>query len=552
MHVVSMPRRPTSSQDGAARPLRALGGRYEDTANAAARLRERVALRRCEIVLSVLWAVAAGLLVARFWGHAADDFFITYRYAWNLAHGQGLVFNPGEHVFGLSNPGLALLLAALYRLSGVDIHLLGTIVFGLALWALASVLLASARGAGEKAVAAVGGTLVVGSTALWINHGSEAVPALLLLVVAAVVGERRPVLAGLLAGMAVWLRPDAALGVALLVLLLWADRRRVPWRLLATASCVIGLGAGLAWVYFGTALPATLEAKRLMAQSRPGAFSGPIRFWLRGAHVLARHWGAGLPLVTGLGIAGLWPLAARSRRPLRLVAVYGLATAIAYPLLGVPFFPWYAVVPVIAVLYGLAAFAVAIGKGTAVRFLPVYRRTARGVAAGLVAVLVLALPIASMLSVGIPWLLRFEGYGRYQTYRLAAEWVRQHSASTDRLAYGEIGTLAYFSQRPVDDLLGLTTPRSLPFVRTGDGAGAFLAGPPTFFFEHPQGPHRGIVTQPWFEKAYELVATIPPAPGETGVMKIYRRRKGVPLPPARGPRAQRVVSPGAQSTAKPP
>ena len=32
-----------------------------------------------------------------------DDAFITFRYAANLAHGHGLVFNPGERVEGYSN-----------------------------------------------------------------------------------------------------------------------------------------------------------------------------------------------------------------------------------------------------------------------------------------------------------------------------------------------------------------------------------------------------------------------------------------------------------------
>ena len=40
-----------------------------------------------------------------------DDAWITYRYAYNLAAGDGFVYNPGERVFGTSAPGYALLLA---------------------------------------------------------------------------------------------------------------------------------------------------------------------------------------------------------------------------------------------------------------------------------------------------------------------------------------------------------------------------------------------------------------------------------------------------------
>ncbi|MEI7887528.1 MAG: hypothetical protein WCJ04_09060, partial [Actinomycetes bacterium] len=48
--------------------------------------------------LYVLAAVAAWIV--RF---VQDDAFITYRYARNLARGNGLVFNPGERVEGYTN-----------------------------------------------------------------------------------------------------------------------------------------------------------------------------------------------------------------------------------------------------------------------------------------------------------------------------------------------------------------------------------------------------------------------------------------------------------------
>src|SRR6059036_1127551 len=58
-------------------------------------------------------AVVAGLLTAAFghWGY--DDPFITYRYADNLRHGLGLVYNPGERVLSTTTPLFAVLLAGL-------------------------------------------------------------------------------------------------------------------------------------------------------------------------------------------------------------------------------------------------------------------------------------------------------------------------------------------------------------------------------------------------------------------------------------------------------
>jgi arabinofuranosyltransferase len=58
---------------------------------------------------------ALGLLA---WGRrfVQDDAFISFRYARNLAEGQGLVFNPGEHVEGYTNFLWTLLMAAGLRL----------------------------------------------------------------------------------------------------------------------------------------------------------------------------------------------------------------------------------------------------------------------------------------------------------------------------------------------------------------------------------------------------------------------------------------------------
>ncbi|MBC7811790.1 MAG: hypothetical protein H7175_11615, partial [Burkholderiales bacterium] len=49
-----------------------------------------------------------------------DDAYITYRYAANLARGEGLVYNPGQHVLGTTTPGYAALLGAAGVMFGAD------------------------------------------------------------------------------------------------------------------------------------------------------------------------------------------------------------------------------------------------------------------------------------------------------------------------------------------------------------------------------------------------------------------------------------------------
>jgi hypothetical protein len=61
-----------------------------------------------------------------------DDAMISMRYAWNLAHGHGLVWNPGEHVEGYTNLLMVLIMAipnALLeqRFAVLSIHLFGIV-----------------------------------------------------------------------------------------------------------------------------------------------------------------------------------------------------------------------------------------------------------------------------------------------------------------------------------------------------------------------------------------------------------------------------------------
>ncbi|MFY9820268.1 MAG: hypothetical protein WAM82_02735 [Thermoanaerobaculia bacterium] len=72
-----------------------------------------------------LWIVAAavlvfGLIAVSLAMPAEEDAFIYYRYAWNWAHGHGLVFNTGDPVEGFSGPIWMMVLALVAR-AGLDL-----------------------------------------------------------------------------------------------------------------------------------------------------------------------------------------------------------------------------------------------------------------------------------------------------------------------------------------------------------------------------------------------------------------------------------------------
>ncbi len=483
------------------------------------------------------WVAVAAAAVVRFAGSAADDVYITYRYAQNFALGRGLVFNPGQRVFGETEPGLALLLGGLHAVTRVPIPWLGALLCAASLLGIAALLLHEGERAGSVAAAAIGGTLVVGSGFLWDSQGAAAPIVVCLLLLAARWAESRPAAAAACCAAAVWARPDALAGAGLLGLLLWFERRRFPWRLALVTAVLVGAGAALELAYYGAVVPNTLLAKQLHAARNPGSWIGFEVFWDAGVRWFAPTWGDSATTVLALGAVGAPLLWRRFGRGGRLLLLNGLALLIAYPALRVPFFPWYGIPVLVPILYGLGLLLVEFWRNA---------RALGGVRWRVAAVAVAAVAAFAFASIGAGtwgwWQAGPAVNWRLTVYRDAGLWLGEHAKPDEAIAFPEIGILAYYSDRRVEDILGLVTPRSLPFAREGDVVGAFLALPTEFMLEHSfvgQGAFTPITRRDWFAAAYEPVQRFHYADGSS---VLYRRRAGAVLPAPRAPRP-RVLPP---------
>ena len=485
--------------------------------------------RRWAVLLA--WSALGAGLVARQRGWTADDVYITYRYARNFARGLGLVFNPGQRVFGDTEPGAALLLGAGHALTHVPVDLLGAVFTAVALLAVAGLLLDELARRGRAVEGVVAGTLLLLSGVLWDTQGAAGPGVLALLLLAA--GASRPVLRGVAAGAAVWMRPDAAVGVGWLALERWL-RREGRWRFLVATAAVVALGLVLVRLYYGALLPESWAAKRLHAERLPAAWLGFGPFWGYGLRWIASYWGPAGAAVLALGLVGQPLLVGLGPRS-RVLSLTGLGLFVVYPWLRVPFFLWYAIPTLVAALYG-AVFLL----GSLARRGALPRRSARLVgAAGALVALLLATSVAWGTFV---WLRDGrDSNWRLPVYGAAGEWLRAHSAPADAVAFHEIGILGYTSDRPLLDLLGLVSPTSMPFARQGDVVGAFLARPPEYFLDISY-PGRGAITailaRDWFGRSYERVAELRCGPDPAGSVVIYRRRPGAVLPAAPAPRTR--------------
>ncbi len=202
-----------------------------------------------------------------------EDAFIYYRYAWNMAHGLGWVFNPGEAVEGFSSPLWMLFVGVVQRL-GFDlpraVPLLG-ILCG-ALTVVATYALARSAGLDRTGrLASVWGVALAYPLMVWARSGLDTpwYALVLALFVTTYLAAEHP----LAAPAAPWVRPLALLllplaaasrpeGVLLLLPVMF-DRWRCgrDGRGAGRYLAALGLGYGLLLVWrfgtYGSLLPNT-------------------------------------------------------------------------------------------------------------------------------------------------------------------------------------------------------------------------------------------------------------------------------------------------------
>lgn len=237
----------------------------------------------------VAWAgIALALIVlalhVRTYFFLTDDSFISFRYARNLVHGQGLVFNPGgERVEGYTNLLWVLLLAGFSAL-GLRMEMMASVLSIAATVALFGIVVRFAwvrLPSGQKWIAAIPALLLAAtrSFAVWATSGLET-RLFDFLLVAGILrlvhevehvradGARPRAIAPWIFGLAALTRPDGLLvgGCAFLTAFAyrWLRSGRAPWRAALAwwpmALLVLGHFA-FRRAYYGDWLPNTFYAK---------------------------------------------------------------------------------------------------------------------------------------------------------------------------------------------------------------------------------------------------------------------------------------------------
>jgi hypothetical protein len=477
-----------------------------------------------------------------------DDTFITFRYALNLASGNGFVYNVAERVLGTTSPAWTLILAAAGR-AGADLPLFSLAAALAADAAAAILLLRLLRQLGLDVDACFAGALLFTSMFDYLSLARSGMETSLfvLLVIAALeaASRNRTVFAWGAAGLASLTRPE---GLILLPVLAIASRWQASSRKqalagLAVLAALLGGWTLFAGGYFGAVVPQSIIAKQsqLLADPSLARFSWLNLFWffvkgqhgggvLRGTYLQMNFVLFALAALAAIGLLAESRQADRMPR-LRPVLLLGFpailltAQALSHAL---TWFPWY-----YGPIYPFLAALAALGLAWLARHFP---RPRRGWILGVgLATLILGQLLAALL-VKLPNRPDSVAEGYLQAAR------RIPATEPGAVAAFEIGAVGWATwPRHVIDLLGLVTPAAvatpplatirhdLPrfLVVRSDDAARFLAE---------------ARNDPWFVSSFASLAALRDPMGGRDFL-VFRRRgedrtaaAGSPRPAAMEPR----------------
>jgi arabinofuranosyltransferase len=423
-----------------------------------------------EILIPAL-AIAARLLPGP---RTIDDAYITFRYARNLLEGLGLVYNPGEAVFGSTTPLYALLMAGLGLASGGPhapfpalAWIANALADGISCWLL--IRLAGSFGERRAGIVTAAVWAIAPMSVTFAIGGMEtSVFIALMLGTLYLYSVERPVAAALCGGLSLLARPDAILFLGPLAL----ERLRrslpstklnpQPLRISLKETLAFGLPvaawAAFAVIVYGSPVPQSILAKAAAYHLPPEA--GVIRLIQHYATPFQEHLVFG-PRWIAVGIFlypvlfGLGALMVLRRRPSTWpVFLYPWVYMIVYSAANPLIFRWYLTPPLPTYFLGIFLGAERLGRDIKRPNLVVTLVTA--------AALILTLrgwtlrpdhgptrPAPEMAYIQLE--LLYEG---------VANDLRDRMTPGQVLAAGDVGALGYFTDARILDTVGLVTPVS--------------------------------------------------------------------------------------------
>lgn len=464
-----------------------------------------------------LTAVIVRLSFHWYTGFIFDDAYITFRYAENLAAGLGFVYNTGERVLGTTTPLFTLILASLRSLGLPVVEAaLGVSVLASATTAVILLFWAHRLGFGRLSLLPALGYALF-SRLLPTEAGGMETAVFNLLLTAALYSRyrSRPSVAYALGALALLVRPEGGILLALLFAYDLFVYRRNLWRRCALAAVIVLPWVIFAWVYFGSPIPNSIPAKWAL-YSRVWA-EPPLQnlIFVMGWH---NPMGIALSVTTAIGLWWLW----RRRRFGILEAAWIVCLVVFLVTSGTKVFRWY-ISPLYPIMVLLASASIFwLGERLQSKWL----RDPSQFAAGVIIA-------AAML------LLAASNYPSFRFYRLSShelttihrgvvEYLHHHAAAGAVLATEDIGEVGYYSNMYILDRAGLVSPQAILYNASGDYFGLIREHRPEWLVISGWDPTSEFLHNEAFGSQYVHCATFWPPRSVKWEFELYARRDVAP------------------------
>ncbi|MGI8908451.1 MAG: hypothetical protein ACR2IE_18405 [Candidatus Sumerlaeaceae bacterium] len=478
------------------------------------------------------------------WKEIGDDALITMRYAWNLVAGNGLVYNPGEHVLGTTTPLYALVLAA-FMVAGAVPWIAALVLDAICAWLLSIVVYLICKRAWNPQFAAAAVLLMLCDPCRHLSVGGMETGLFSLLVYGSFLAlcRARFGAAIVLSLFAVFTRPEGFLAWALV--LCFSVARFPSFRLrrgygsrAAIATVPLALAIACLVLYYGSPLPQSMMAKQ--TQSMAAGRGGRLPLFVTDFGTQMFHTFGVPDYAWGVAqILGVVFALVRCPR-LRPVFAWGMFY-LAFMAIGrAPNQYWYhqPLFPLQCVALAAFGFGAAELSGWLAKFVIPALSSAPEVKTAIAAIAILLvghLKFTSNLQFYTTMFYRDSGLLDHAHYRDAALWMRSRAHPDDEIAAQEIGYVGMFSRHRIYDCMGLVSPDALKKYRKKDIATAVALRGCRFFVVNV-ATNRLSVFPPAFLANYKPVW-----------VRLDRRRSTVVFERSRDPVLQIIgsASPGS-------
>ena len=375
-----------------------------------------------------------------------DDTFIFYKYAKNIAEGNGYVFNIGEKVNATTSPLYTLILALLYWIIK-PIYSDSFVVLGnlISISSILLILFSIKKIFNNDEYFYWFAAIFLAMPLLKLGFGMETFLNLALIVFSVYLYTNEKILlASAFIGLSVLARFDSILFAGIVFLYYIFDRKKFPSiKIISAFLLVITPWFAFSKIYFGSFLPTTIGTK--LAQNELGLFGGGLIFLTNSVRVLPGGYLTLLTIISTISLSLIYLYKKKinifRNKGLLIILFWAFSLFFTYAfIIKAPPYQWY-----------YTPFAIPISIILAITFSDLVKKS------GLYKTIIALLFISACV---LPFKSLIEGYNpKYLNFINAVTWLNNNAQENSILAVDDIGILGYYYHKgKIVDALGLINP----------------------------------------------------------------------------------------------